>query len=160
MQNDLSLQAARFRRLMLEQRTSRFLFEMTLKASEGTDVIPVLSQMILDRVAEDRAALCLGVKTPGFWYHSLIISKKGEQKQNRVNRDYSKWICFLDCAADMRSIIILNNAVIIILFTRCKLMLEKYYQNLWLQQNRLHRLKNPPAKKEENGCPQNSTSTF
>lgn len=75
---------------MLEQRTSRFLFEMTLKASEGTDVIPVLSQMILDRVAEDRAALCLEVKTPGLWYHSLIISKKGEGKQTRVNRDYLK----------------------------------------------------------------------
>lgn len=76
MQEDVSLQADRFRRLMLEQRTSRFLFEMTLKASEGTDVIPVLSQMILDSVAEDRATLWREVKTPGFWYHSLFISKK------------------------------------------------------------------------------------
>ncbi len=53
----LSLQADRFRRRMLEQRTSRFLFEGMVKASVGTDVIPVLSQMILDMVVEDRARL-------------------------------------------------------------------------------------------------------
>jgi len=58
---------------MLEHCTSWLLFEMTLKGSKGTDVIPVLSQMILDKLTEDRAVLCLGVKTPGFSYHNLYI---------------------------------------------------------------------------------------
>lgn len=52
-----SLQADRFRLRMLEHLTSRLLFERTLKGSLGTDVMPVLSQMILDREAEARAAL-------------------------------------------------------------------------------------------------------
>lgn len=52
-----SLQADRFRLRMLLQKTSGFLFETMLKGSLGTDVIPVLSQMILDKVAVDRAAL-------------------------------------------------------------------------------------------------------
>lgn len=53
----LSLQADRFTRRTPEQRTSRFLFERMVKASVGTDVIPVLSQMILGMLAEDRARL-------------------------------------------------------------------------------------------------------
>lgn len=39
--------------------------------------MPVLSQMILDRDALDRAVLCRALKTPGFSYHSLVISKEG-----------------------------------------------------------------------------------
>lgn len=73
----LSLQADRFSRWILEQLTSRFLDEMRSKASLGTEVMPVLSQMILDRDARDRAALCRALKTPGFSYHSLVISKEG-----------------------------------------------------------------------------------
>ena len=72
----LSLHAVRSTPRMLLQRTSRFLFETTLKAFAGTVVMPVLSQMILDKVTEDRATLCLAVKTPGFSCHSLTISKE------------------------------------------------------------------------------------
>lgn len=59
---------------------------MTLKASTGTAVMPVLSQMILDNLVFDRAALCLGVKTPGFWYHSLRISKIEEKRTGHGQR--------------------------------------------------------------------------
>lgn len=76
----LSLQALRSTPRIPLQRVRRFLFEMTLKASRGTALTPVLSQIILDNLAFDRAALCLGVKTPGFSYHSLRISK-GEEKR-------------------------------------------------------------------------------
>lgn len=70
----VSLQANRFRRWTPEQRTSRLVREMTLNASRGTDVMPVLSQMIRGRLAEDRALLCLRVKMPGFSYHILVES--------------------------------------------------------------------------------------
>lgn len=52
-----SAQGDRFRRGILLHLRSRFLLEMRLKGSRGTDVMPVLSQMILDREAEARAAL-------------------------------------------------------------------------------------------------------
>lgn len=74
-EHGLSLQADRSRRLRVEQRTSRFVDDMTLNASLVTDVMPVLSQMILDRLIVDRVDLCLGVKTPGFSYHSLFQMK-------------------------------------------------------------------------------------
>lgn len=94
----LSLQADRFRLLMLAHLTSRFLFEITSKGSVVTDVMPVLSQMILDREADLRAALCLGVKMPCFSYHSLIVSdtkKAGDEFQNRDFRSV-KW-CWRCC---------------------------------------------------------------
>lgn len=53
----LSLQADRFSFGILEHLTSRFLDEMRSKGSLGTEVMPVLSQMILDRDARDRADL-------------------------------------------------------------------------------------------------------
>lgn len=72
---------------MLEQGTRRFLFEKMSKALVGTDVIPVLSQMILDRVTADRADLCLDVKTPGFSYHSLfILNKRSRERDVRQHR--------------------------------------------------------------------------
>lgn len=93
-----SLQADRFRLRMLLQKTSGFLFETMLKGSLGTDVIPVLSQMILDKVAANRAALWLGVKTPGFSYHSLIISNKRSSKSDQYQQVlYLKCIYFWDC---------------------------------------------------------------
>lgn len=52
-----SLQAARFSCGMVEQRTRRFLDVTRSKGSLGTEVMPVLSQMILARDAWDRAAL-------------------------------------------------------------------------------------------------------
>lgn len=42
--------------------------------------MPVLSQMILANVAEERAALWLEVKTPGFWYQNLKCSEIRQQK--------------------------------------------------------------------------------
>lgn len=76
----ISLQADRFSCWILEHLTSRFLEEMRSKASVGTEVMPVLSQMILDRDALDRAARCRALKTPGFSYHNLVISKEGGRR--------------------------------------------------------------------------------
>lgn len=75
----LSLQADRSKRLRFLQLMRRFVFEVRLKASKGTDVMPVLSQMILDKLAEARAVLCLMVKTPGFSNQNLKISNKHEK---------------------------------------------------------------------------------
>lgn len=88
MQRMFSLQANRLRRRMVEHLTNRFLLEMALKGSMGTDVMPVLSQMILEREAEDRAALWLLVKTPGFSYHSLNVwnSMKSSYFMNRSEK--------------------------------------------------------------------------
>lgn len=70
---DLLLQADRSKRRMVLHWTSRLVLETRLKALAGTDVMPVLSHMILDKEAEDSAFLCLAVKTPGFSYQSLKI---------------------------------------------------------------------------------------
>lgn len=92
----LSLQANRFRRRRLEHLTSRFFLETALKGSLGTAVMPVLSQMILDREEDLRAALWLGLKTPWFSYHSLIVSdtrREGDEHQQRL---HLKWIQVCD----------------------------------------------------------------
>ena len=79
-QRSVSIQADRFRRGRLEHGTRGFLFEMTLRVSRGTEVIPVLSQITLDKVMEERVLLCLEVNTPGFSHHSLeILKEEGNQ---------------------------------------------------------------------------------
>lgn len=79
LKSDVSLQADRSRRRKLLQLTSRLLRERRLKGSMGTDVMPVLSQTILDKLAEDRAVFCLGVKTPMFSNQNLTVSNKEEK---------------------------------------------------------------------------------
>lgn len=89
-----SLQADRFSRGIAEQRTSRFLDEMRSKGSLGTEVMPVLSQMIRARDALDSADLCLALKTPGFSYHSLRISdQEGGNRFRQENHAASGASC-------------------------------------------------------------------
>lgn len=81
-----SLQALRFSRLTELQRTRRFFFVTRSKGFWGTEVIPVLSQMILANDASDRAFFCELLKTPEFSNHSLHMSDKEVRRGKDVTK--------------------------------------------------------------------------
>lgn len=82
----LSFQALRFSRGTELQRTRGFSFVTRSKGFWGTEVIPVLSQMILAKDARDRALCCDLLKTPEFSNHSLHMSDKEVRRGKDVTK--------------------------------------------------------------------------